>query len=260
MDKTNYSIKKMFTYSSSKPKILSFLGIVLICIMNLWIYQNKGTSNFHEGKVYRRTLSDNNAKKEGSSGIEKVKSKAQHSPCNISNNAAVGYYDYLKIYNDEECEKELSESDMKLLNQENDGFLEDMSESINKQIKELENVPSKDILRSIWFKVHCNERNKFLSLKYSIRKIHDKYFSDTIKNELLGKKVWKKCCDIIIDELLKLDSIQNSQFHILMQQETVTRENFEDFVKLCVNAYKNTKKETKKICIKKLKKALNQGL
>lgn len=47
---------------------------------------------------------------------------------------------------------------MELLNQENDGFLEDMSDSINKQIKELENVPSKDIIRNIWFKVHCNEK------------------------------------------------------------------------------------------------------
>lgn len=199
-------------------------------------------------------------KKEGRSGIEKVKSKSQHSPCSISNNAAVGYYDYLKIYNDGECEKELSKSDMELLNQENDGFLEDMSDSINKQIKELENVPSKDIIRNIWFKVHCNERNKFHSLIYSIRKIHDKYFSDTNKNEELGKKVWNKCCAIITEELLKLDSIQNSQFHNLMQQETVTLQEFEDFVKFSVNGYKNTKKETKKICIKKLKKALNQRL
>lgn len=47
MDKTNYSIKKMFTYSSSKPKILSFLGIVLICIMvNKLIYMYNVCINF----------------------------------------------------------------------------------------------------------------------------------------------------------------------------------------------------------------------
>ncbi|SCQ12791.1 Plasmodium exported protein (PHISTc), unknown function [Plasmodium sp.] len=260
MYKTNISIKKMFKYSSSKPKILISIGIVFLYIMNLWIYKNKRESNFHEGKVHCRTLSDNKAKKEDESCIEKLKSKIQHPPSNISNNSSLRHNSYLNRHNDGEYDKGLSQLDMLILNQESDGFLEDMSDSINKQIKELELVPSRDILRSIWFKVHCNERNKFLSLKYSIRKIHDKYFSDSNKNEELGKKVWNKCCAIITEELLKLDSIQNSQFHNLMEEEVVTRDDFEDFVKLCLNGYKNAKKETKKNCIKKLKKTLNERL
>lgn len=67
-----------------------------------------------------------------------------------------------------------------------------------------------------------------------------------IKNEELGKKVWNKCCAIITEELLKLDSIQNSQFHNLMQQETVTLQEFEDFVKFSVNGYKKYKKKNQK--------------
>ncbi|SOV22743.1 Plasmodium exported protein (PHISTc), unknown function [Plasmodium sp. DRC-Itaito] len=259
MDKTNFSIRKMFTYSC-KPKILIFIGIVLICIMNLWIYRNKGAANFHEGNVHCRTLSDNNAKKEDGSRNRKVKNKEQRSTCNNSNITSEAYNDYSKIYNYGNSDNELSASDLELFKEENFGLLEDMTDSINKEIKELEEFPSKDILRNIWFKVHCNERNKFLSLKYSIRKIHDKYFCDTNKNEELGKKVWNKCCAIIMEEFLKLDSIQNSLFHNLMEKETVTLEEFEDFVKLCMNGYKYTKKQTKKKCVKKLNKTLSQRL
>ncbi|EUT82888.1 hypothetical protein PFAG_03637 [Plasmodium falciparum Santa Lucia] len=133
----------------------------------------------------------------------------------------------------------------------------DETATINKDIKELEEVISVEDITNISRKITSNENNKVAILKNELSDFYRKQ-CEKHKVKVEGSRgVLKSCYNLIKSELEKLQGSLNKYYLSLLKANVLTKKDAEKYIDNCLDSYDDFRKKMKETCEQKIIKYFN---
>ncbi|KNG78320.1 hypothetical protein PFMG_04540 [Plasmodium falciparum IGH-CR14] len=133
----------------------------------------------------------------------------------------------------------------------------DETATINKDIKELEEVISVEDITNISLKITSNENNKVAILKNELSDFYRKQ-CEKHKVKVEGSRgVLKSCYNLIKSELEKLQGSLNKYYLSLLKANVLTKKDAEKYIDNCLDSYDDFRKKMKETCEQKIIKYFN---
>ncbi|ETW35640.1 hypothetical protein PFTANZ_03642 [Plasmodium falciparum Tanzania (2000708)] len=158
-------------------------------------------------------------------------------------------------YNDDEDDEDNDDDD-----EEDKGVYnlkKDETATINKDIKELEEVISVEDITNISLKITSNENNKVAILKNELSDFYRKQ-CEKHKVKVEGSRgVLKSCYNLIKSELEKLQGSLNKYYLSLLKANVLTKKDAEKYIDNCLDSYDDFRKKMKETCEQKIIKYFN---
>ncbi|KJP86846.1 hypothetical protein AK88_03555 [Plasmodium fragile] len=121
---------------------------------------------------------------------------------------------------------------------------------INKRLEQMEEEPHKWELLSLYWQSYRNERSKYLALKKSLQeKFIELQKKQTIASVQIYNNKWKKCEEIINNNLTKQNEHVNEVFRTMVAKEKLSTYEFEKILYDFRESWKEVTIQTKNECI-----------
>ncbi|GAB65074.1 hypothetical protein PCYB_042780 [Plasmodium cynomolgi strain B] len=121
---------------------------------------------------------------------------------------------------------------------------------INTKLEEMNEVPEKWQLLSLYWQSYRNERHKYLAVKkYLLQKFLDLKQKEGSETPQKFNKRWKKCEEIVDNNFTKQHEHINDVFYTFVAKENLSKHEFKEILKDVRNSWKEVTLKTKDECL-----------